>query len=111
LEALCYDVSMYSDKTMKETRALKSGWNIISEGDNGFDLLQFIIKVKDIRESSQTADTISLMLIKYERPDDVFNTQISLRDWRVEIQLALPSNTWGTPAQQDFTTLISAIYS
>lgn len=104
-------MNMNLDKTSKETRTLKIGWDIISKGDNGFDLLQFIINAKDISESSQIAKTVSSMIMKYERPDDVFNTQISLRDWRVEIQLGLPAGTWGTTAQQEFTNLISEIYS
>ena len=102
---------MNLDKNTNDRRTVKAGWVIISAGDNGFDILQFTINAKDMSESSQISDDISSMIMKYGRPDDVFNTQISLRDWRVEILLALPTSTWGTIAQQEFATSISEIYS
>jgi len=52
-----------TDENTKDTRITKAGWNVISVGDNGFDLLQFIIKVKDMGESSQIANIISSMIM------------------------------------------------
>jgi len=102
---------MNSDKTANAARTMKAGWNVIFTGDNGLDELEFRIKVENINESSQIANNISSMIMNYERPDDIFNTLISLFDFKVEIRVVLPTGTWGTAAQQEFTTLISESYS
>lgn len=98
------------DNTNKPTRSDKPGWSIIATGDNGFDLLQFIIKVTDFDDATQVSTKIASLIQQYERTDDVFNTQITLRGWRVEVQLALPTGTWGTVAQEEFTDAIVALF-
>jgi len=90
----------------EQTRSKKPGWTVIAEGDNGIDLLQFVIKVADFDEATQLGAKIAALIAKYKRPDAVYDTQVTLRDWRVEVQLALPKGTWGTLAQQELTDAV-----
>lgn len=93
---------------IEQTRSEKPGWSVVASGDNGIDLLHFVIKVDNFNEAAQLSVRVAGLIMQYERPDDVFNTQVTLRDWRVEVQLALPKGTWGTLAQQELTdTLVT----
>jgi len=101
---------MDSNKDVPEARPSKVGWKVVTAGDNGIDLLQFHIEVGDLSEASRIVENITSMIMKYERPDNVFNTQLTLRDWAVQVQIALPVGTWGTKAQQELTDKISELY-
>lgn len=100
---------MNSDTSNEPTRSDKPGWSVIASSDNGFDLLQFVITVADFDEATQVGTKVASLIQQYERIDDIFNTQITLRGWQVEVQLALPTATWGTVAQQEFTDAIVAL--
>lgn len=102
---------MNSDNTIEQTRSEKPGWKVISSGDNGIDLLQFVIEVVDFDEATQLAAKIAALIMQYERPGDVYNTQVTLRDWHVQVQLALPKGTWGTLAQEEITDAVVALSS
>ncbi|MFZ2836371.1 MAG: hypothetical protein WAZ21_03550 [Candidatus Saccharimonadales bacterium] len=101
---------MSSNNVNKPTRSDKQGWSIIASGDNGFDLLQFVINVADFNDATRVGAEITALIMQYERPDDVFNTQLTLRDWHVQVQIALPRETWGTLAQQELTDAVVKLY-
>lgn len=64
-------------------------WKRIAEdSSNGTALLQFVIKTNNAEESARIATRIAQFINNHDRSDPVYNTQLTIRSWRLEVQLA-----------------------
>ena len=98
---------MNSDNTNELKRASDPRWSTIASGDNGIELLQYVIDVAVFNEAARVGTEIASWIAPYGREDPVVFTQVSLRGWRVEIGLAAPIGEWTSVSQQKLASTIN----
>lgn len=99
---------MQQDSTHRPERTAGRAWSVIASGDNGFELLECVIPVSNFAESAQLGSEIAEQINAYKQSDQVDDTQITLRAWRVEVPLTAPVGAWNSPSQQELAMRISS---
>lgn len=82
-------------------------WSVIHSGDNGIELLQCVIDVADFTEAARMGAEIAAWIAPSGREDPVIFTQITLRGWRVEINISVPVGGWSSLPQQRLVDTIN----
>lgn len=95
----------------KPERGVWFGWKTIAFGDNGIDLLQYVIKVHNFAEAAAIGSDIAGLLVRYEQKSDASFNQVTLRSWQVEITMAVPREGLLPKSQQEFLDAVNACYS
>ena len=94
--------------SMKQSlkRSDNHGWRVIVSGDNGYELLQYIIKVDGLTEASERTKEITAIIAEYGHELSEY-TQITLRSWQIEVGMSAPSELWLSADQREFATRIN----
>jgi len=89
----------------RPARGDEQNWRIVVSGDNGHELLQFIIEVEDFAAAAKKGSELAALIMKYGQSD---YTQVTLRAWRVEVTLSAPKGAWWSMSQQEMVSVIGA---
>lgn len=100
-----------TDNTNRPKRSSNLGWPVVGSGDNGIDLLQYVIDVADFNEAARIGTEVAALVAKNGREDPVFYTQITLRAWQVAITLTAPVGEWASLSQQELAQTLNARHS
>lgn len=90
----------------RPVRKEQYGWATTVAGDNGFDLLSYVIKVHDLADAAQKANDIAELMKHYEYENSEYD-QISLRSWQIEILTSAPTGVWWSKSQQNLAVAIN----
>jgi hypothetical protein len=96
------------DGTTRPKRSSREEWSVVASGDNRIDLLQRVIDVADFSQAARIGTEIAALIQRYERSDHIYDTQVTLRGWRVEITLSAPEGAWWSLSQQELVDTINA---
>lgn len=96
------------DNTNQPKRSSDLGWSVIGSGENGIDLLQYVIDVADFDEAARIGTEVAALVAKNGREDPVVYTQITLRAWQVAITLTAPLGEWASLSQQELARTLNA---
>lgn len=78
------------------------GWTVALRGDNNVDLLTLTVDVGGFREAVDTSRQLVELLAEGGFSDSTRDTQITIRQWRVEITIATPAGKWTSLSQKRF---------
>jgi hypothetical protein len=98
---------MIPDNSSAPKREPDAIWPVIHSGDNGIELLQCVIDVADFNEAARVGADIAAWITPDGREDPVIFTQITLRGWRVEINITVPVGQWSSLPQQKLVSTIN----
>jgi hypothetical protein len=97
---------MDSTHTKRIVRSDNYGWLVVVSGDNDVDLLQFVITVNDLAEAAQKANVIAALVLRHEQAN---YTQITLKQWRIEITISASGNGWRSETQLQLAAAIPSL--
>lgn len=89
-------------------RTSQEGWSTIvsGTGDDDNELLRFNIAVKNFSAAALVGSELASLIVEH----DELYTQVTLRSWRVEVNIGVPKGLWSSIAQQKLATEISRRY-
>jgi len=97
---------MNEENTTSLQRLTNEGWSLNAHGDNGFDLLLYVIKVNDLTAAVQVSKDVADLVMEHIFSESAF-TRITLRSWQVEIMMSAPVGTWWSKEQRQFALAIA----
>ena len=89
---------------------LPKGWTVTTYGDNGLAVVRYEIAASHFTEASGVSEMICELLRASDHEDDLYYTQLTLRAWRVEVIVAVPTRTPVPRPQWDFMASVSGSY-